>query len=323
MDIEAIRVHAPGGPEAMVLERVVLAEPAAGQVRVRHTAIGLNYIDTYVRAGLYPAPMPITLGMEAAGIVEAVGEGVSALKPGMRVAYQGVMGSYASHANIPAGRALILPDEVSDETAAALTLKGLTAWMLLFEIARTAPGDEVLVWAAAGGVGAALVPWARALGARVIGVVSSAEKAAIAKGYGCNAVILSSEDVAARVRELTEGRGVKTSFDGVGKTSAEASLKSLMPRGLFISFGNASGPVDPIAPLRLSQGGSLFMTRPTLFHYTATDADLARGAAALFGAIASDTLKADIGQRFALKDAAMAHSALEARRTVGASLLLP
>lgn len=320
---QAIRIHATGGVEVLRAEPVELAPPGPGEARVRHTAIGLNFIDTYVRAGLYPAPLPTTLGMEAAGVVEAVGEGVEGVRPGDRVAYQGLLGAYCGARNAPAARLLKLPDAVSDEAAAAMTLKGLTAWMLLFGIGRVAAGDDILVWAAAGGVGSALVPWARTLGARVIGVVSSEAKADIARGYGCDDVILSDEDVAARVRSLTGGAGVRISFDSVGRTSAEASLKSLAPRGLFVSYGNASGPVDPIAPLRLSQGGSLFMTRPTLFHYTADAADLKRGAQALFGAMAAGAVKADVRQRFSLSEAAEAHRALEGRRTIGATVLTP
>lgn len=312
-----------GGPDVLAPGVQELAEPGSGEVRLRQTAIGLNFIDTYQRAGLYPVQLPGVLGMEAAGVVEAVGEGVAGLHVGDRVSYQGLIGAYASHRNAPANRLLKLPDTVSDETAAALTLKGLTAWMLLFEIAKVQPGDEVLIWAAAGGVGAALVPWARALGARVIGVTSSAEKADVARSYGCNDVILADEDVAARVRALTGGRGVRVSFDSVGKTSAQASMKSLTPRGLWVSYGNASGPVDPVPPLALSMGGSLFLTRPTLFHYTGSEADLARGAAALFGALASGTIKADVRQRFALSDAAEAHRALESRATIGATVLVP
>ncbi|MEZ5939372.1 MAG: quinone oxidoreductase [Hyphomonadaceae bacterium] len=320
---DVIRVRQHGGPEVMILETEDLPPPGPGEVLLRHTAIGLNFIDIYVRTGLYPSKLPVVPGMEAAGVVEAVGEGVSTLKPGDRVVYNGLPGAYSSARIAPADRLIPIPDGIADEQAAALFLKGLTAWMLLFEIRQPKAGESVLLWAAAGGVGSIVAPWASALGARVIGVVSSEEKAALARSYGCSDVVLSGEDVAARVRDLTGGKGVSVSYDGVGKASADASLQSLHPRGWFISYGNASGPVDPIPPLRLSQGGSLVMTRPTLFHFTSTRADLERGAAALWGAVRSGAVKADIRQRFDLKDAAEAHRALAARETAGATVIIP
>ncbi len=320
---DVIRIHKHGGPEEMRFEQVELPAPGPGQVRLRQTAIGLNFIDVYTRTGLYPGPTPAVLGVEAAGVVEALGEGVSSLKVGDRVVYNGLGGSYASHRNAPADRLVKIPDSISDEDAAAVFLKGLTVWMLTFEIRRLQPGETILVWAAAGGVGSILVPWANAQGARVIGVVSTAEKAALAKGYGCDEVVLASEDVPARVKELTGGKGVPVVYDSVGKTSAEPSLKSLQPRGWFITYGNASGPADPIPPARLNQGGSLIMTRPGLFHFTKERADLERGAAALWGAMRSGAVKADVRQRFALKDAAEAHRALESRATTGATILKP
>ncbi|MBI1359505.1 MAG: zinc-binding dehydrogenase [Alphaproteobacteria bacterium] len=320
---EVIRIEQNGGPEVMRFETVDLPPPGPGQVLLRQTAIGLNFIDVYVRTGLYPAKLPTVLGAEGAGVVEALGEGVDHLKPGDRVVYNGGQGAYASRRLFAADRLVKLPDFVTDEDAAAVFLKGLTAWMLLFEIRQPKPGETILVWAAAGGVGSLLVPWANALGARVIGVVSTADKAALAKGYGCDEVVLASEDVAARVRELTGGAGVPVSYDSVGKSSAEASLKSLAPKGWWITFGNASGPADPVAPARLNQGGSLVMTRPGLFHFTQKRADLERGAAALWGAMRSGAVKADVRQRFPLKDAAEAHRALEARKTTGATVLLP
>ena len=318
-----IRIHKAGGPEEMKFEQVELASPKPGEALLRQTAIGLNFIDVYIRTGLYPSPLPTVLGSEGVGVVEAVGEGVADLMPGDRVVYNGGVGAYASHRLYPADRLVKLPDFVKDEDAAAVFLKGLTAWMLLFEIRQPKAGETVLVWAAAGGVGSLLVPWANALGARVIGVVSTADKAALAKGYGCDEVILASEDVPARVKALTGGAGVPISYDSVGKSSADASLKSLAPRGWWISFGNASGPVDPVAPLRLSQGGSLVMTRPTLGTFTAKRIDLERGAAALWGAMRAGAVRADVRQRFALKDAADAHRALEARQTTGATVLIP
>lgn len=320
---DVIRIHKHGGPDEMRFEQVELAPPEPGFVRLRQTAIGLNFIDVYTRTGLYAGPTPAILGVEAAGIVEALGDGVTCLKPGDRVVYNGLGGAYASHRNAPAERLVKIPGGISEEDAAAVFLKGLTVWMLTFEIRRLNPGETILVWAAAGGVGSILVPWANAQGARVIGVVSTPEKAVLAKQYGCWETILASEDVAARVKELTNGQGVPVVYDSVGKTSAEASLRSLQPRGWFITYGNASGPADPIPPARLNQGGSLIMTRPGLFHFTKARADLERGAAALWGAMRSGAVKADVRQRFALKDAAEAHRALESRRTIGATVLMP
>ena len=320
---DVVRIHKHGGPEEMKFEQVDLPPPGPGQARLRQTAIGLNFIDVYTRTGLYPGPTPAVLGVEAAGVVEALGEGVSGVKVGDRVVYNGVPGAYASHRNAPAERLVRIPDTVSDEDAAAVFLKGLTVWMLTFEIRRIQPGETILVWAAAGGVGSILVPWANAQGARVIGVVSTPAKAELAKAYGCDETILSSEDVAARVKEMTNGKGVPVVYDSVGKTSAEASLKSLQPRGWFITYGNASGPADPIPPARLNQGGSLIMTRPGLFHFTKTREELERGSAALWGAMRSGAVKADVRQRFALKDAADAHRALEGRGTIGATVLTP
>jgi NADPH2:quinone reductase len=320
---DVIRIHKHGGPEELRFESVDLPPPGPGQVRLRQTAIGLNFIDVYKRTGLYPGQTPLVLGEEAAGVVEAVGEGVEGLKPGDRVVYNGLTGAYATHRNAPAEKMIRIPDTVKDEDAAAVFLKGLTAWMLIFEIRRVEPGETILVWAAAGGVGSILVPWANALGARVIGVVSTPEKAELAKAYGCSETILASEDVPARVKELNGGKGVPVVYDSVGKTSAEQSMKSLRPRGWFITYGNASGPADPIPPARLNQGGSLIMTRPGLFHFTHTRADLERGSAALWGAMRSGAVKADVRQRFALKDAGEAHRALEGRKTTGATILLP
>jgi NADPH2:quinone reductase len=320
---DIIRIHSHGGPEQMKFETIDLGPPDVGQVQLRQTAIGLNFIDVYTRTGLYPGPTPAILGVEAAGVIEAVGEGVQGLKVGDRVVYNGLPGSYASRRNAPAEKMVLIPDAVSDEDAAAVFLKGLTVWMLTFEIRRIQPGETIVVWAAAGGVGSILVPWANAQGARVIGVVSTPEKAELAKAYGCWETILDSEDVATRVKQLNGGKGVPVVYDSVGKTSAEASLKSLAPRGWFITYGNASGPADPIAPARLNQGGSLIMTRPGLFHFTHHRSDLERGAAALWGAMRSGAVKADVRQRFALKDAAEAHRALEGRNTIGATILKP
>ncbi|MEO1101331.1 MAG: quinone oxidoreductase [Pseudomonadota bacterium] len=321
-DAYSINIHEHGGPEVLKVEPLEIDAPGPGEAIVRQTAIGLNFIDTYHRTGLYPVKLPFTPGSEGAGIVEAVGDGVEDLKVGDRVAYLGA-GAYASHFKGPAARMLKLPEGISEETAAAVLLKGLTAWMLLFEIRRASPGETALVWAAAGGVGSLLVPWASSLGVRVIGVTSTEEKAELARAKGADAIILSGEDVAARARELTGGAGVDVSYDSVGKDSAQASLNALKPRGWFITYGNASGPVDPVPPGILNAKGSLVMTRPGLFHFIADADGLRRGAAALFGALRAGTLKADIGQRFALRDVADAHRALEGRGTTGATVLEP
>ncbi len=320
--VRAIRIHTTGGPDVLTEEEITLEAPAKGQVLVRNTAIGLNFIDTYHRSGLYPVPLPFTLGSEGVGVVEAIGEGVSHVKTGDRVGYFGA-GAYASHTLVTGAALVPLPDEVDDETAAAVLLKGLTCWMLLFEVHRAAPGQTALVWAAAGGVGSLLVPWARSLGVNVIAITGTEAKVDRIRQNGAAHVLLASEDIPARVREITGGQGADVAYDSVGKTSAEASLSSLRERGLFVSYGNASGPADPIAPTRLAQGGSLYMTRPTLFNYFNSPERMKAGSAALFGALATGTIKAQIGQRFALSDAAAAHHALESRATVGATVLMP
>jgi NADPH:quinone reductase len=318
----AIRIHETGGPEVLRKEPLDLKQPGPGQALVRQSAVGLNFIDTYFRTGLYPAKFPFTPGGEGAGVVEAVGDGVANVKPGDRVGYV-TSGTYATHVTAPAASLLPLPDDVSEEAAAAVMLKGLTAWMLLFEIRPIRKGDTLLVWAPVGGVGSLLVPWAVSLGARVIAVTSSKAKAALAREAGASDVIVGYDNVAAQVRSLTDGEGVDVALDSVGKISAEASLASLKKRGWFVSYGNASGPVDPIAPARLSAGGSLVMTRPGLFHFIDTPEALARGAGLLFAALKDGTLKADIGQRFALEDAGDAHRALESGTTTGATILVP
>lgn len=318
----AIRIHETGGPEALQYETIELAPPAPGEMRVRNTAIGLNFIDTYRRSGLYPVELPAVLGTEAAGVVEAVGEGVDAFAPGDRIAWLG-SGAYATHTNIPADTAVHLPDDVDDQTAASVFLKGLTCWMLLFKVHRASPGETALIWAAAGGVGSLLVPWATSLGMEVIGVVSTEEKARKARAHGAAHVLLSGSDVPAGVRDITGGRGVDVSYDSVGKESAAASLASLRRRGLFVTYGNASGPVDPLPPARLAMGGSLVMTRPTLFDFFRSPEERAEGAAALFGALRTGTISADVGQIYSLEDVAEAHRALEARKTVGATVLIP
>ncbi|MBA4286190.1 MAG: quinone oxidoreductase [Xanthomonadaceae bacterium] len=320
-----IRVTRHGGPEVLEPVEETLPPPAAGEVRLRHTAIGLNFIDTYFRAGIYLAPFPHGLGQEAAGVVEALGDGVVDFAIGDRVAYgTGPLGAYAEHRNFAASRLVKVPDTVSDEAAAALMLKGMTAYYLLHLTHRVVPGETLLVHAAAGGVGSALVPWARHLGARVIGTAGSPDKAALARAAGCDAVILYREqDVAGEVRRLTGGRGVDVVYDSVGKDTFAGSLDSLRPRGLFVSYGNASGKAPPFEPVLLAEKGSLFFTRPTLAHYTATRAELDGAAQAVFAAIAAGIIEPQIRQRWPLREAASAHLALESRQTRGASVMLP
>ena len=320
----AIQAARAGGPE--VLEAVDAPRPVAGpgQVLVRHEAIGLNFIDTYQRSGLYPMRFPVVLGQEAAGVVEAVGEGVANFRPGDRVVYSGQGGAYAEYQAVPAARLLHLPDGVSFEIAAASLLKGMTTEFLVRRCYPLKAGETILLHAAAGGVGTLLTQWAKAIGATVIGTVGSAEKAALARNLGCDHVILyREEDVAARVKEITGGAGVPVAYDAVGKDTFEATLGSLARRGLFVSFGNASGPVPAFEPLRLMRGGSLFFTRPTMADYTATRAELEDSAGALLGMLASGKLHVEIGQRFKLADARKAHEALEGRETIGATVLLP
>ncbi|MCX7061154.1 MAG: quinone oxidoreductase [Gammaproteobacteria bacterium] len=320
-----IRVSRHGGPEVLEAVDELLPLPAAGEVRLRHTAVGLNFIDTYFRAGVYKAPLPHGLGQEAAGVIEALGEGVTDFAIGQRVAYgTGPLGAYAECRNVAASRLVAIPDTVSDEAAAALMLKGMTAYYLLHLTHRVVRGETLLVHAAAGGVGAALVPWAKHLGARVIGTAGSPDKAALATAAGCDAVILYREqDVATEVRRLTDGRGVDVVYDSVGRDTFAGSLDSLRPRGLFVSYGNASGKAPPFEPVLLADKGSLFFTRPTLAHYTATRAELNAAAQAVFAAIASGIITPQVRQRWPLRDAAAAHRALESRQTTGASVLLP
>jgi len=320
--VHAIRVHQPGGPEALQWEEVDVGEPGPGQVRLRQTAVGLNYIDVYHRTGLYPQPLPFTPGTEAAGVVEAVGEGVTNLGVGDRVAYAGPIGSYAEARLIDADRLVKLPDYVSDELAAAMMLQGMTARMLLRAVYEVKPGDTILVHAAAGGVGLILCQWANALGATVIGTVSTDEKAAMASAHGCHhPIIYTRQDFVAEVGRIANGAKLPVVYDSVGKDTFLKSLDCLRPRGLMVSYGNASGPPDPIAPALLAQKGSLFLTRPTLFSYIATREELERSAEELFDMVRSGKVKIEIGQRFALKDAAEAHRQLEARKTTGSTVL--
>jgi NADPH2:quinone reductase len=318
----AIRMHETGGPDVLKVEASEPRAPGPGEVLVRQTAVGVNFIDTYHRTGLYKMPLPFVPGSEGAGIIEEVGEGVVHVGPGDRVAYTG-RSTYATHYTGPAAGVVPLPAGISDEEAAAILLKGMTAWMLLEEIRPLKAGETALIWAPVGGVGSLLTPWAKHIGARVIAVTSSAAKAERAKALGADDVVVGYDDVAKKVRELTGGKGVDVVYDSVGKLSAEASLSSLKPRGWFITYGNASGPADPVPPGRLAAGGSLVMTRPTLFSFTDTPESLARASKRLFALVESGVLSADIGQRFALKDAADAHRALESGKTTGATLLIP
>ncbi|HMO42234.1 MAG TPA: quinone oxidoreductase [Phenylobacterium sp.] len=323
--MRAIRISRTGGPEVLELVEVETPAPGPGEILIRHEAVGINFIDTYHRTGLYPVKLPSGLGMEAAGRVEAVGEGVTRFAVGDLAAYaSGPIGAYADLHVVKADRAVKPPEGVSAQVAAAALLKGMTAEFLLRRCYPVKAGETILVHAAAGGVGSILVQWASHLGASVIGTVGSAEKAERARAHGCDHVIFyREEDVAARVREITGGAGVPVAYDSVGAATFEATLASLARRGLFVSFGNASGPVPPFAPARLSQMGSLFLTRPTLFDYVATTAELDACANALFSVIASGAVKIEIGQTFPLAKAAVAHQALEGRDTIGASLLLP
>ncbi|MEM8617631.1 MAG: quinone oxidoreductase [Pseudomonadota bacterium] len=317
-----IVIEQTGGPEVLLRKPLSPRAPGPGEVLVRQSAIGLNFIDTYHRSGLYPVKLPFVPGTEGAGEIEAVGPDVNDLMVGDRVAYLGA-GTYASHYTGPAARMLKLPDAVSNDAAAAILLKGLTAWMLLFEIRRVEAGEWALIWAPVGGVGTLLLPWAVSLGTQVVAVTSSEAKADKARALGARHVILRDEPVAETVRTLTGGAGVSVSYDSVGLNSAQESLDSLKPRGWWMSYGNASGAAAPVAPGVLGAKGSLILTRPGLFHFIAERGDLQRGAAAVFGALQTGTIKAEIGQSFALRDVADAHWTLEAGGTVGATLLRP
>ncbi|MGV8041973.1 MAG: quinone oxidoreductase [Thermoanaerobaculaceae bacterium] len=321
----AIRFHATGGPEVLRWETVELAAPGPGEALVRHTAIGVNFIDTYHRTGLYPLALPSGLGMEAAGIVEAVGEGVTEVQVGQRVAYAcQPVGAYAEARTIRAERLVPLPAGVDDRTAAAAMLKGMTAQYLLRSTFRVEAGHAVLVHAAAGGVGLLACQWARHLGATVIGTVSTEAKAELALANGCHHVILSGrEDLVARVKALTGGEGVQVVYDSVGKDTWDASLDCLHRRGMMVSFGNASGPVPPIQPLVLSRKGSLVLTRPTLMDYTVTRDELLACAGELFEVLASGAVHVHVHATYPLAAAAAAHRDLESRRTTGSLLLLP
>ena len=318
----AIRVHQTGGPEVLKWEEVEVGDPGPGELRIRQEAAGLNFIDVYHRTGLYPQPMPFIPGVEGAGTADTVGPDVTDFNPGDRVAYGGPAGGYAEVRLIPADRLVKLPDGISTEQAAAAMLQGMTAEMLLRRVYSVKSGDTILVHAAAGGVGLILCQWAKALGATVIGTVGSDEKADLARAHGCDhPIVYTREDFVAAVDRLTNGAKVAVVYDGVGRDTFMKSLDCLQRRGMMASFGNASGPVDPFDALLLARKGSLFLTRPTLYDYTLDPADLQQSARSLFDVITSGKVKIEVKQRFALKDAAEAHRALEGRKTIGSTVL--
>ena len=323
---KAIRIHETGGPEVLRWEEVDVGAPGAGEVRLKHTAVGLNYIDVYHRTGLYPLPaIPAVIGMEGAGVVEEVGEGIVNIRPGDRVAYAAPPpGSYAEARLMPADRVIKLPDGISDQQAAAMMLQGMTVQYLIRRTCRVKKGDSVLFHAAAGGVGLIACQWLKHLGATVIGTVGSEEKAEVASAHGCtHAVNYQNEDFAARVKEITDGEGVRVVYDSVGKDTFEGSLACLAPMGLMVTFGNSSGPVPPFDLGQLVALGSLFITRPTLMTYTAKRKDLETSANELFEVVLSGAVKIEINQTYPLSETAMAHRDLEARKTTGSTVLLP
>jgi NADPH:quinone reductase len=323
--MKAIRIDQHGGPEVLQWRDVDLQALAPGEVRVRHTAIGLNFIDTYHRSGLYPLPLPSSLGLEACGIVEALGQGVTTLKIGDRVAYgTGAVGAYAHVRNYPANRLVKVPKSISDETAAGMMLKGMTVRYLLRASYKVKRGETILLHAAAGGVGLILSQWAQALGVTVIGIVGSSEKIAAARTHGCAHVINSSaENVVARVKDITSGKGVPVVYDGVGQATLLTSLDCLQPHGLLVSFGNASGPIKALDLGLLAARGSLYVTRPTLMAFTSTDEDFRRTAGDVVAMVKSGKVKIPVNQRYALADARKAHEDLEARKTTGTTILIP
>lgn len=326
MTAHAIRIHAHGGPEVMQWEPVEVGDPGPGEIRLRHTAVGLNYIDVYFRTGLYPVPsLPCTLGKEGAGVVEAIGEGVTGLAVGDRVAYvTAPLGSYSEERLCPAEHAVPLPDGIDDRTAAAIMLKGMTAQYLLHQTRPVKAGETILFHAAAGGVGLLACQWAKHIGATVIGTVGSREKAELARSHGCDhPIVYTEEDFVERVRELTNGAGVPVVYDSVGRDTFMRSLDCLRPRGHMVSFGQSSGAVEPLNIGLLAQKGSLTLTRPSLFHYVSTRAELLQCAGEVFDVVGCGAVRIEIGQTFPLAEAARAHTALEQRATRGATVLLP
>ncbi len=325
MRTKAIQIAKNGGPEVMHLVDVDVPSPGKGEIRLRQTAIGLNYIDTYHRSGLYALPLPTGIGMEGAGVIDAVGEGVKGLKVGDRVAYGvGPRGAYARHRNVPASRVAKLPKAISDETAAGMMLKGLTVRALLRSVYKVKRGETILFHAAAGGVGVIFTQWAKALGVKVIGTVGSDDKIAVAKAHGCAHVInYRTDDVVARVKEITKGAGVPVVYDGVGQATFMTSIDCLKPRGLLVCFGNASGPVKSFDLGLLAAKGSLYVTRPTVMTYMADDAELAAASRDLIEIVKSGKVKIPVNQRYKLADVAQAHRDLESRATTGTTILIP
>lgn len=318
----AIRMHETGGPEVLKWEEVEVGDPGPGEAKLRQEVAGLNFIDVYHRTGLYKQELPFTPGVEGGGIVQAIGPDVTNLKAGDRVAYAGPIGGYAEERLIAADRLVKLPDGVPTELAAAVMLQGMTVHMLVRRVHPVQAGETILVHAAAGGVGLILCQWAKALGATVIGTVSTDEKAELARAHGCDhPIVYTRQDFVAEVERITDGRKLPVVYDSVGRDTFMKSLDCLAPRGTMVSFGNASGPVEPFSPLVLSQKGSLFLTRPTLFHYIAAREELEQAAGELFEMLTSGKVKVELNQRFALKDAAEAHRALEARKTTGSTVL--
>jgi NADPH2:quinone reductase len=320
----AIRINENGGPEKLRWEEVEVGNPGPGEVRVRNTAVGLNYIDTYHRSGLYPMPLPMTLGSEGAGVVEAVGPRVKEFKVGDRVAYAQPIGAYAEVVLRPVARLVKIPSGIDDQTAAAMMLKGMTAWYLCRRTYRVAKGDTIVVHAAAGGVGQILCQWTKYLGATVIGTVGSEDKVALAKKAGCKHVVVTSkEKTSERVKAITKGKGVPVVYDGVGKDTFMDSLDCLSPLGLMVSFGNASGPVAPVNIGILATKGSLFLTRPTLVNYTSTREELLTAARELFSVVKKGVVKIKVNQTYPLRNASQAHADIESRKTTGSTVLLP
>ncbi|WP_068165271.1 quinone oxidoreductase family protein [Rhodococcus phenolicus] len=319
---KAVRFYEIGGPEVLTWEAVEVGDPGPGEVRIRHEAVGMNFADTYFRTGLYPAPLPAGMGVEAAGVVEAVGQGVDGFTPGDRVTYTGSpLGAYSTERVMPAGHLIRLPDAISFETAAAMTMRGLTTAYLLRRIRPLAEGETVLLHAAAGGVGLIFTQWAKLLGIKVIGTVSTEEKAEVARAHGCDEVILyTREDVTRRVRELTDGKGVPVVFDSIGATTYETSLDSLARRGLLVCFGTASGPIPPIDAMQLAIKGSLYVTRPALADYIADPVERAALAGELFSHVAAGDITIEINQRYGLEDAVRAHRDIESGRSIGSSV---
>jgi NADPH2:quinone reductase len=321
---KAIQIHRTGGPEAMKWEDVDVLPPDPDEVLIRHTAVGVNFIDVYFRTGLYPARMPCVLGMEGAGVVEELGSEVKDLNVGDRVAYTGLLGAYAERRTVPADRLVKLPKDVPDEMAAGMMLKGLTAHYLLHRTYRVGPGDTILIHAAAGGVGLIACQWAKFLGATVIGTVGSDEKAELAKAHGCDhPIVYTREDFVARVKQITGGNGVPVVYDSVGRDTFDKSLDCLRPLGLMVSFGQSSGAVAPLNVSTLTQKGSLFLTRPTLATYIAHRDDLVEASNELLKAVRTGVVKIEIGRGYKLRDAAKAHQDLESRKTTGSTILIP